>query len=183
MDLEPTTPVLVESTRLDDTPTLRRARIAATSVRLVGITMEGRGIADLRLYPVSRIGISSPGRFGVVHGAVLGIDLTLDALVIEVDPVVVPLQDRRGHQRTAAPVGIRWRSGSTTAVDVSPGGVLLVGAGPTEATPVTIDVAGSPLLADALPLWSDDRFTRLRFRVVVPELDAARLVRAVTFAG
>lgn len=157
--------------------------MAATSGRLVGITMEGHTIGDLRLDPGSRVGISSPGRFGVVRGAVLGTDRALDALVIEIDPVVVPLQDRRGHQRTAASVEISWQSGSTTAVDVSPGGLLVVGTGPTEPTPVAIDVAGTPVLAEALPLWSDDRVARLRFGVTVPELTAARIVRAVTFGG
>ncbi len=183
MDLRPTTTLLVESTRLDDTPTLRRARVAAASGRLVGITMERDSIADLRLEPGRRIGISAPGRFGVVRASVLGTDLVSDAVVVEVDPVVVPLRDRRHHQRTAAPVEIIWPTGSTTAVDVSPGGVLVVGAGPTEPTSLVIDVAGTAVVAEACPLWHDDRGAGLRFGIVVPELDAARVVRAVTFAG
>ncbi len=183
MDLEPTSTLLVESTRIDDTPSLRRARVVATSGRLVGIKFERDTITDLRLGPGSRIGISSPGQFGVVHGAILGTDRTQGALVVEIDAAVLPLRDRRGHQRTAAPVVISWPSGRTTAVDVSPGGVLVVGSGPVEPTSVTIDVAGRPVSAEALPLSRDDRFTRLRFGAVVPELDAGRIVRAVTFAG
>ena len=40
MDLEPTALVLVESTRHDDQPALRRARITARSDELVGVAVE-----------------------------------------------------------------------------------------------------------------------------------------------
>jgi hypothetical protein len=183
VELEPSAVVLVESTRHDDVPSLRRARVTALADGLVGLVMEDGELTDLVVAPGRSIGLSAPGRFGVVPASIVGVDRHRNALIVETETVVVPLRDRRRHPRATARVEVAWNGGAASASDVSPGGILVRGMGPNAPTSVAIAVGTSVVVADAQPIERGEQRSRLRFVMPVAELDAGRVVRALTLGN
>ncbi|MEO1060627.1 MAG: hypothetical protein AAFZ07_04355 [Actinomycetota bacterium] len=183
MDLEPTALVLLECRRRDDLPTLRRARIVACADGLVGLVLERERLHDLLIGPGTPIGLSAPGRFGVCPATVTAVEPDRRALVAEVDAVVLALRDRRRHRRTALHGDASWPTGAAAVVDVSPGGLLVVGIGPSGPTPVHLTVGDLEVSALAHPLGHADGRSRLRFEAPLPQLDRTTLVQTATFAA